>query len=251
MSVHVTSYVLRHSEARLGDRLVLLALGDHAHHDGTNAYASVEKLALEARLSNRQVQRCLRRLEADGHIEPTGVAEHGQVVYRVVMGRQNVAPDKKSGATNTPDSVSDLSPEPSKEPSSRTSDEVLRVVAALEAHIKNVTERDKKLTATDMKTIDRMLRLDGVDADEVVRMLTWLDSATSTDPAFNVADFWRTNVLSAKKLREKFPVVRAQAVRDAAKANRRRDRHGMSMTDTERRQAILDGARQVDERMGR
>jgi hypothetical protein len=238
VSVHVTSYILRHSEARLGDRLVLLALGDHAHHDGTNAYASVEKLALEARLSERQVQRCLRRLETAGHIEPTGVAQHGQIVYRVIMGRQNVTPDKMAGATTVTESVSDLSPKPSKEPSGRTSDEVLRVSEALETHIKEVTGKGKKLTQADLKTIDRMGRLDGVNLDEVVRFLHWLTASGS-----EVAQFWAPNILSASKLREKFPQVRAQAARERGSANRRRD----GMTDEQHRAAVLEGARRVDE----
>lgn len=238
MSVHVTSYILRYSEARLGDRLVLLALGDHAHHDGTHAYAAVEKLALEARLSERQTRRCLRNLEADGHIEPTGVAEHGQIIYRVVMGGQNDPPANTTGGTKATESRSDMSPEPSKEPSSRTSDEVLRVAEALETHVKEVTGKGKKLTQADLKTIDRMGRLDGVNLDEVVRFLNWLTASSS-----EVAQFWAPNILSATKLREQFPRVRAQAARERASANRRRD----GMTDEQHQAAVLEGARRVDE----
>jgi hypothetical protein len=245
VSLHVTSWVLKHSEARLGERLVLIVLSDYAHDDGGEAYPSVETIAREARLSERQVQRCLRDLEADDMIRNTGISRHGTTIWQVVMGRQIVTPRQNDGVTNTTEIVSEMSPNPSVNPPSRTSDEVLRVSQALETHVKEVTGRDKKLTQTDHTTIDRMLRIDGVPADEVVRMLVWLDNAKPGDDAFEVADFWRANILSAKKLREKFPQIRAQASRRTAKgrAGMRRD----GMTDAEHREAVLEGARRIDE----
>ena len=83
MSILVLSWVFQNSEATLGDRLTLLALADYCHDDGTNAYASVESYARKSRLSKRNVQRSLRKLEADGRIEQTGVRPNGCVVYRV------------------------------------------------------------------------------------------------------------------------------------------------------------------------
>ena len=111
MSVHVISWVLEHSTAQLGNRLVLIVLADHAKKDGTAAWPSVDTIAHEARMSRRQVQRCLRELAAEGHIEATGKTRRGVTVYSVKMtgaslrhpeGRQSVTPG-----------VSDMSPEPS------------------------------------------------------------------------------------------------------------------------------------------
>jgi hypothetical protein len=113
MSVHVISWVLQQSQARLGDRLVLLVLADHARADGTAAWPAVETIAREARLSERQVQRCLRKLEDDKRIRPTGKSKDGTTAYTVVMkeGRHIV------GATSSAGNVSQMSPEPSLEPS--------------------------------------------------------------------------------------------------------------------------------------
>jgi hypothetical protein len=85
MSVHVTSWVLKHSEAKLGDRLVLLVLADHAKEDGSCAWPSVDTIASEARLSRRATQDCLRRLEAAGAITETGRSESGTHISTVNM----------------------------------------------------------------------------------------------------------------------------------------------------------------------
>ncbi len=85
MSVHVISWVLRHSPATLGDRLVLIVLADHASNDGGDAYPSVKTIADEAKLSERQAHRCLRDLEQSGQIERQGTGPRGVVIYRVKM----------------------------------------------------------------------------------------------------------------------------------------------------------------------
>lgn len=76
-------WVLRHSEATLGSRLVLIALADYAHGDGTNAFPSVEKLALHCRMTRRAVQSALRKLEQEGHIEQSGKRPGGTIVYTI------------------------------------------------------------------------------------------------------------------------------------------------------------------------
>ena len=98
MSVHVSSWVLRHSEAKLGARLVLLVIADHASDDGTRSWCSVETLGVEARLSRRAVQDALRRLEADGAIVETGKGPKGTHEYRVVMGGPQFAPRADTAA---------------------------------------------------------------------------------------------------------------------------------------------------------
>lgn len=45
------------------------------------------------------------------------------------------------------------------------------------------------------KDIDRMLRIDKIDPDEAAAVIAW----SQKDP------FWRSNILSGKKLREKYP----------------------------------------------
>jgi len=83
VSVHVLSWALRHSEARQSDRLVLLVLADHAKDDGTAAWPSVETIATQARISERQAQRALRSLEGAGEIRPTGRSRSGTTVWEI------------------------------------------------------------------------------------------------------------------------------------------------------------------------
>jgi hypothetical protein len=145
MSVHVISWVLRNSEARLGARLALLVLADHAHQDGTNAFPSVATIGKEARMSARNVQYALRRLVSDGSIELTGQrpTKDGWVnVYKVVM---DPPAQDLQGVQDTTAIVSDLAPEPSLEPSNPSS---LSSVAKdaeegeREFHVPNIVETD-------------------------------------------------------------------------------------------------------------
>jgi hypothetical protein len=59
------TYVMTHSKARLGDRLVILAIANHADAQGRAAWPSIATLAAETLMSERQVQRAIRRLEAE------------------------------------------------------------------------------------------------------------------------------------------------------------------------------------------
>lgn len=87
MSVEVIAAVLNHSPTAGNAKVILLGLANHAHPDGSNARPSVPRLARYARVDPRTVQRNLRELQADGHIERTGIGPHGESVYRVCMER--------------------------------------------------------------------------------------------------------------------------------------------------------------------
>lgn len=114
--------MLHHSEERLGRRLVLLALADNAHDDGTGAHPTVETIASKARLSEREVQYCLRGLTSDGSLMLTGKTDKGVNTYTVVMGPPtppqeganlagaNLAPE---GAAHCTPGVQPIAPEPS------------------------------------------------------------------------------------------------------------------------------------------
>lgn len=125
MSVHVVSWVLKHSEAKLGQRLVLLALADRAEDDGTNAWPAVSSLARDTRLSERQVQYCLRALEQAGAIKCTGTRRvqgqrgGGVNVYAVLMTKgANTAPQTNGrGAVHSTLGVQPTAPDPSLDPS--------------------------------------------------------------------------------------------------------------------------------------
>lgn len=131
MSVQALSWVLEHAEARLGARLVLIALANHAHDDGSNAFISQETIAREARLTARQVRRCIKELEAAGAITRTGKTGNGIVVWQVKLGP--ICPGgqivrghpRPSPRTNRVEKVHDMSDKPLKnrqEPEGHLSD---------------------------------------------------------------------------------------------------------------------------------
>lgn len=109
------SWVFRHSEAKLGARLVLLCLAEFAHDDGSRAFPSVATMCERTRMSERGVQEALRRLEADGMIERREKPlANGTNVYRVLMGGADSAPGgvqqlREGGAAAAPDPSSDPS----------------------------------------------------------------------------------------------------------------------------------------------
>jgi hypothetical protein len=84
MSIAALDWVLKHSEATLGSRLVLIALADTAHDDGSKTFPSVETIASKARMSRRAAQAGLRKLEEEGHIVATGRTRNGTNVYTIV-----------------------------------------------------------------------------------------------------------------------------------------------------------------------
>ena len=68
MSIKVMNYVWENSQQKGSSLLLLLAIADHAHDDGTGAYPSIESLANKTRMSVRNTQYALRRLEAAGEL---------------------------------------------------------------------------------------------------------------------------------------------------------------------------------------
>lgn len=69
MSIRVMTQVWYSAPYEGGTLLVLLALADWAHDDGTHIFPTIKTLGLKARLAERQTQKCLRILEADEVIE--------------------------------------------------------------------------------------------------------------------------------------------------------------------------------------
>jgi Helix-turn-helix domain len=59
------------------EKLVLLAMADHARDDGTGCYPSIELLARKTSQSRRGVQKIMRRLEEAGLIAPSTVSRGG------------------------------------------------------------------------------------------------------------------------------------------------------------------------------
>lgn len=107
------------------EKLVLIALADHARDDGTGAYPSIETLARKASLKRRGVQYVMRRLEAWGLIEPTAHKKGGRgfsTEYRITLEKgasqctlstEKGAPIGQKGRTTRPKRVHPGAPQPS------------------------------------------------------------------------------------------------------------------------------------------
>jgi hypothetical protein len=78
VSVKVQSLAWERAQLPPSEKLVLLALADHAHDDGTSAKPGVAYLAWKTDLSERTVQRSLKYLEDVGLIAPTAHEKGGR-----------------------------------------------------------------------------------------------------------------------------------------------------------------------------
>jgi hypothetical protein len=72
MSLKILTKVWDNSEARLGERLVLLAIADYADENGV-AFPSIATLARKSQMCDRQVQRCIKELCRIGELS---IEEH-------------------------------------------------------------------------------------------------------------------------------------------------------------------------------
>jgi hypothetical protein len=129
MSVQASSWVIEHSQHKGSALLVLLMIANHAHADGTNAFPSIETLAKECRMSDRQITRIIQGLEASGELKINRSA--GRFSHRYSLPLMPLNSDKLSGfkyqpnpdksRTNPDKSRTNpdiaMSPEPSLEPS--------------------------------------------------------------------------------------------------------------------------------------
>ena len=86
MSIKVMTHIWEHSQQKGSALLLLLAIADHAHDDGTGAYPSVESLATKSRMTPRNVQYVLRNLAASSElsIEP-GAGPKGANLYTIPL----------------------------------------------------------------------------------------------------------------------------------------------------------------------
>jgi len=119
------SHVWDNANASGGELLVLLALADHANDKGV-CWPGVARVARKARMSERHVQRILRKLQRAGQLTmKAGAGNKGTNLYQIPMGG-----DKLSGVTfptsggdiSGSQGVTQMSPEPSIEPSENRND---------------------------------------------------------------------------------------------------------------------------------
>jgi Helix-turn-helix domain len=171
MSLPVIVWVMKHSGERLGRRLVLLALAEFAHDDGSRAYPSVETLCSRALLSERQVRTCLRELEAAGSIVHTGASPSGTHVYRVVMDGVEEGGEIRPRGRSTAESASDSAPDPKKDPGKESPTDARTIVAAYVDRSRAIgVEPPKRLVGHVAKEVGALLN-EGQDPGAVDRAI--------------------------------------------------------------------------------
>lgn len=132
MSIQALHWVLEESQSEYSERLVLIALANHASTDEAIAFPSVETLARESKLSRRSVQGAIGRLLELGEIVDEGRTKVGTRRFRLPMGGADVARaqnlrgrrKQREGAQISALRGADVAPEPSvtvKEPEEGTS----------------------------------------------------------------------------------------------------------------------------------
>lgn len=122
--------------------LVLLALADHADHNGSNVFPSMRLTAWKTGYSERQIQRIIKSLVQDGILVVVDLRPGRTIMYRIDIDkgvkkspltklshpRQIVTPDTTTSPLPTTSDVTPtyditMSPESSVEPSSEPSKE--------------------------------------------------------------------------------------------------------------------------------
>lgn len=231
MSIKVMEWVWNNSSARDGQLLVLLAIADNANHEGDNAFPSIAELSRKSRLSQRGVRYALRGLEEAGSILTKPQAGPGGCNrYRVVMDpAETAAPPAdiaggqdlqggnvtQQGGQSVTEEVSQIAPvtvlEPTTNPKDKTSaaadepirDDVERLCQHLTDRIVDNGSRRPTVTNSWRKAGRLLLEKDERTEAEVHAAIDWCQS----DP------FWRANILSMPKLREKYDQMRLQSER--------------------------------------
>jgi hypothetical protein len=117
LSVQAISWVLDHSESRLGTRHVLISIANHAKSDGTGAWPSVSTIARESKLSEREVRYALRELEKSGELKTQkGKGPSGCNLYSLphvrLQGQTLQGQKPTQGGQNPTKTLSDFAPEP-------------------------------------------------------------------------------------------------------------------------------------------
>jgi len=238
MSVQAMSWVFEHSAAQGAVRLVLLAIANHADKEGRHSWASVRQLGEEARCSERKVQYALRELEALGEIVNVGPSTHRTHTYEmpamstlfgggadtapaVSAPVQSVHPAESAGRSLRPRGVQSATlkgaataPEPKinrpkgNRPNTLSEHpEASRLCQILSDLI--VANGSKKPTVSEawLTEARRLLTLDKRPFDEAERVLRWSQAD----------QFWKGNVLSMPKFREKYDQLRLASMRSTTR----------------------------------
>jgi hypothetical protein len=229
MSVRVMSWVWESSRSEGIDRLVLLAIADCAADHGGDSWPSIATLVDKTKLGERTVQRAIKRLAELGELTvKSNAGKHGVNVYRIDMShpvgttprhrdtpserhpvdeskggvRDDVDPRQSDTRTVLEPSIKATIQQPSSsEPAPRAD------VDALCTHLADRIEANgSKRPTIGQRWRDaarRLIDIDGRTEQQIHAAIDWCQGD----------EFWRSNILSMPKLREKYEQMRLQASR--------------------------------------
>jgi hypothetical protein len=242
-----TGWVLRHGPApkmldregkaygvrARGLRAVLVTIADAANRDGEHAHPGIQAMIEGSLYSRRQVLALIADLEAEGWIEitePGGGRGHA-TVYRVCVERvrsphgsedPNGAVGDAKGCDPETETVRSVESAPLLSNGNNGKDDegdAFPAVVLEGGHLDaarslcqifgaQLVERGYTAQPTSRRWIldmEALLRIDGRTVEQIEVMLRWLHAGKH-----EVASFWRTNVRSPAKLREKWQVILEQ-----------------------------------------
>jgi DNA-binding Lrp family transcriptional regulator len=82
------------------EKYVLLAMADHAHHDGSNVFPALDLIAFKTGYSKRTVQRYIRKLEDRGILVRVREPINHPIVYRVDLQAGDIRQYKRKQDTH-------------------------------------------------------------------------------------------------------------------------------------------------------
>lgn len=214
-------------------KLVLIKLADNANDDGL-CFPSYQHIADQCEISRQSAINHVKILHDLGVLEKVPRMKNGEntsnqfflsMKKMVELSSQpNLPPSQPPVLGSQPDLppsqpdrlgvVNHVDPEPSlltiKEPSINQKPCVASVDATRIAEYfssKILANDPKAKTKPDAwaNDIDKLIRIDGRSPQEIITVINWIYSAAGS--------FWTPNILSGKKLREKFDTLRQQAFR--------------------------------------
>jgi len=154
LSVQAISWVIENSKHKGNSFVVLLMIANHARSDGTGAWPSIKTLARESRVSDRTVQRTIKRLTRfTHHIHPElkvqeGKGPHGCNMYEIpgVKLSPTGCQTRQVGVSDTVTGVvSRMSPEPSFNRPIQQPSNTARKLAPEILHAHNQNQKQKRL----------------------------------------------------------------------------------------------------------
>ena len=231
MSIEAINWALNHAPCENStQKLVLFALANHAHPDGTSAFPSVARIMRYTLLSERAIRLHLAGLEELGLIERGDASIVASYINRADRRPQgwNLRLDKISGvplvqvvevrgassAGNGVHLVHERGAgdapkpyiEPSIEPSSVFMSEAVQLCNLLAHLIHENGSRLPKVTNRWIRDMEKIMRLDCRTPQQVEMAIRWCQKSS----------FWKANILSPSKLRDKYDQLRLQASREMA-----------------------------------